>query len=113
MRPLLHLIVGIAAILLSGSRPAQGAQGLRIELKDFTQDGRTAPGWTAWAQRDEIQPRCYVDSTHFRSAPDALAISGDGNPLEYGGWAHVIGDIKPGSSTGSPPTSARSPSPTR
>jgi len=93
MRPLPHVTVGIAAILLSGTCLAQG---LRVELKDFTEDGRTDPGWTAWAQRQEIQPRCYVDTAHARSAPDALAISGDGNRLEYGGWAHVIGDIKPG-----------------
>jgi predicted amidohydrolase len=79
-----------------GSSLAQPVKDLRIELKDFTKDGQTAPGWSAWAQREEIQPKCFVDSIHFRSAPDALAISGNGNPLEYGGWAYSIGGIMPG-----------------
>ena len=96
MRTSPSLAYGILAFLLSASRPAQAAQGLRIELKDFAKEGQTDPGWSAWAQRDEIRPKCYVDTAHARSAPDALAISGDGNPLEYGGWSHVIGDIKPG-----------------
>jgi predicted amidohydrolase len=86
----------MSACLLAMSAGRSPAQGLRIELKDFSKDGQTAPGWSAWAQRDEIQPRCFVDSTRFRSAPDALAISGNGNPLEYGGWAYTIGDIRAG-----------------
>jgi len=72
------------------------AQGLRIELNDFSGDGQAAGGWSAWAQRDEVRPRCFVDSAHFRSAPAALAISGNDNPLEYGGWVHPIGGIEPG-----------------
>jgi predicted amidohydrolase len=91
------LAAGVGVLLaLAGSSPAQPASGLRIELRDFAAAGEAASGWSIWAQRDEIRPRCYVDPTHFRSAPDALAISGNGNPLEYGGWAHTIGNIKPG-----------------
>jgi predicted amidohydrolase len=82
--------------LLNFGSSALEATGLQVELKDFTKDGHIAEGWTAWAARDELLPRCFVDSTHFRSAPDALAISGNGNPLEYGGWAHVIGGIEAG-----------------
>ena len=82
--------------LLNFGSSALGAAGLQVELRDFTKDGHVAEGWTAWAARDELLPRCFVDSTHFRSAPDALAISGNGNPLEYGGWAHVIGGVEPG-----------------
>lgn len=45
-----------------------------------------ADGWKPWAPRAEIQPRCAVDREVFRSAPEALSISGDGNPAAYGGW---------------------------
>jgi predicted amidohydrolase len=81
---------------VAGPSPAQPAQGLQVELRDFAKEGRIADGWSAWAPRDEIRPKCFVDGTHFRSAPDALAISGNGNPLEYGGWAYTIGNIEAG-----------------
>jgi predicted amidohydrolase len=96
MRPFPQVAGAMLLAALSLSCPAQPAQGLRIELKDFTRDGQTAQGWTAWAQRDEVRPRCFVDTTRFRSAPDSLAISGNGNPLEYGGWSYPIGDIRAG-----------------
>jgi predicted amidohydrolase len=75
--------------------PCRGQQGgaLRLELKDFREDGRPAAGWSAWAQREEILPNCFVDTSQFRSAPNALAISGNGNPAEYGGWAYPIKGI--------------------
>jgi hypothetical protein len=41
-------------------------------------------------------PACYVDPARFRTAPSSLAIFGHGNPLEYGGWAHVISGITAG-----------------
>ena len=68
----------------------------RLELKDFSQEGSTPGGWSAFAARSEIQPRCTVDTTHFRSAPDALAISGNGNSAEYGGWVYSAGGIRAG-----------------
>ncbi len=42
--------------------------------------------WKPWAARDEIMPRCTVDTEVFRSAPDSLSISGAGNPAAHGGW---------------------------
>jgi len=42
--------------------------------------------WKPWAAREEIQPRCAVDTEVFRSAPDSLSISGAGNPAACGGW---------------------------
>jgi hypothetical protein len=82
--------------MLAGPCPAEPGQALRLQLGDFKEGGHTAAGWSAWAQREEIRPNCFVDSTHYRSAPDALAISGNGNPLEYGGWAYRIRDIVAG-----------------
>ncbi len=86
---------GLCAVLALAAS-AQAAEGLRAELKDFSGSQPGAAGWSAWAQRDEIRPRCYVDATHFRSAPSALAISGNGNPLEYGGWSHGLGPVTAG-----------------
>ncbi len=91
-----HVLAGCLMTMLAVPCPAQQGDGLRIELRDFTKDGRTAPGWTTWAEREEIQPRCFVDSVTFRSAPDALAISGNGNASEYGGWAYPVNGIRAG-----------------
>jgi len=93
MRPIPLVACAVLSALIPGACPAQTEGGLRIEMKDF---GQNAPGWTGFAQRDEIRPKFSVDTAHFRSAPDSLAISGDGNPLEYGGWGHVVGGIAPG-----------------
>jgi predicted amidohydrolase len=75
---------------------AGGDSPLRVALSKFSENGHAAAGWTAWAQRPEIQPLCYVDPVKGRPAPDALAISGNGNPIEYGGWAYVVGNISTG-----------------
>jgi predicted amidohydrolase len=85
------LIVASASLCL-----AQSSDRLRLELKDFSKDGGTAAGWSTWAARAEIQPKCFVDTAHFRSAPDALAIAGNGNPDEYGGWAYPVTGIRAG-----------------
>lgn len=50
--------------------------------------------WKTWAPREELLPRCYVDQTNFRSAPDALAISGNSNAAAYGGWYRIIPGIE-------------------
>ncbi len=51
------------------------------------QDSPAPPeGWKPWAPREEIRPRCAVDTEVFRSAPDSLSVSGDGNAAAYGGW---------------------------
>jgi predicted amidohydrolase len=74
------------------------SDGLRLQLSDFTPGtSATLPaGWRIWAPRPEIQPRCYVDTFRYRSAPNALAISGDSNAAEYGGWSYLARDIQPG-----------------
>lgn len=81
---------------LVGRCVAQAGEPLHIELRDFNKGGRTAAGWSAWAGRAEIQPKCFVDTGCFRSAPDALAISGGGNPAEYGGWAYPVTGVRAG-----------------
>jgi len=98
MRAILsHSIICAFLVLASASLcHAQPSDRLRLELSDFSKEGRTAAGWSAWAEREEIQPKCFVDAAHFRSPPDALAISGNGNPAEYGGWAYPVGGIRPG-----------------
>jgi predicted amidohydrolase len=88
----LPFLIGASLLAMAPARCRAG--DLKLELKDFTKDGRPSAYWSAWAQRDEIQPRCFIDYAHFRSAPDSLAISGIDNPLEYGGWAYTIRDIK-------------------
>ncbi len=85
-------LIACAALLaaLSGPCGGQSAPALRVDLKDAGTDLNAPAGWTPWAQRDEIRPRCYVDPARFRTAPSSLAIFGLGNPLEYGGWARTV-----------------------
>jgi predicted amidohydrolase len=52
--------------------------------------------WVAGAPRAEIEPRCFRDGSRHLSSPAALAISGDGNPLEYGGWSRRVTGIQAG-----------------
>jgi predicted amidohydrolase len=72
---------------------------LKLVLADFGSSGSegNAGGWQVWSPRAELQPRCYVDTTQFRSRPSALAISGNGNAAEYGGWSYRASSIQPGS----------------
>ena len=90
--------ISIAGALLTVALvcPCAGQSGgpLRLELRDFAANIRADGGWSAWAERDEIRPKCFVDTAHFRSAPDALAISGNGNPAEYGGWAYPVAGVR-------------------
>lgn len=92
----LAFIGGCLALALAAACRAEQAQPLRVDLRDFGAAGTAAPGWEAWAQRDEIRPRCFVDTSRFRSPPDALAISGGGNPAECGGWSYTVDGVKAG-----------------
>src|SRR5690242_16605244 len=55
-------------------------------------------GWTTWSARPETAPRTYVDPTTYRTRPGALAISGNSNAAEHGGWEYRIANIEPGKS---------------
>ena len=54
-------------------------------------------GWQTWAPRAEIAPRTFVDNVHYRTHPGSLAVSGNGNAGEHGGWERVVSGIEPGS----------------
>jgi predicted amidohydrolase len=56
----------------------------------------TGAEWETWSPRKEIMPRCYRDTLRFRSAPDSLAICGDSNASEYGGWTRRFGNVQGG-----------------
>ncbi len=58
-------------------------------------DGLPA-GWRTWAARPEMAPRTFVDLVHFRNAPGSLAISGNTNAAEYGGWEYAAAGVQPG-----------------
>src|SRR5436190_2947869 len=53
-------------------------------------------GWTAWAPRDEIAPRTFIDAVHYHGKPGSLAISGNSNPAAYGGWVYTANAIAAG-----------------
>ncbi|PYT26779.1 MAG: hypothetical protein DMG58_21800 [Acidobacteria bacterium] len=58
-------------------------------------DGLPA-GWRTWAARAEISPRTFIDLVHYRNAPGSLAISGNTNAAEYGGWEYAASGVQPG-----------------
>jgi len=58
-------------------------------------DGLPA-GWRTWAARPEIAPRTFVDLVHYRNAAGSLAISGNTNAAEYGGWEYAAAGVQPG-----------------
>jgi predicted amidohydrolase len=74
MRPL--LLLSLTATLLAG-------------------DGAPS-SWRTWAPRPEIAPRTFIDTVHYRTRPGALAISGNGNSGEHGGWERDVPAITPG-----------------
>lgn len=94
---LLKRALGICLVTTVFPFPVLG-NGVRIQLRDFSlvEHSATQPGWQTWAQREEIMPRCYVDATQFRSAPNALAIAGNSNAAEYGGWGYRLSSIQGG-----------------
>src|ERR1044072_6782677 len=52
--------------------------------------------WKAWAPRDEIAPRTFIDKAHYHSKPGSLAISGNSNPAAYGGWVYTAQGVQAG-----------------
>src|SRR5437773_43466 len=57
-------------------------------------DNGLPAGWKVWAARAETAPKTYIDTTHGRSRPGSLAISGDSNSLVYGGWQYTIPGVE-------------------
>jgi predicted amidohydrolase len=54
------------------------------------------PGWRTWAARPEIAPRTSVDQVYSRGGEGSLAISGQSNGAEYGGWERTVGGVEAG-----------------
>src|SRR5947209_9792826 len=77
------------AVLATAAPVAVRQSGFKAEP-----DGLPA-GWRTWAARPEIAPRTFVDIAHYRHAPGSLAISGNSNAAEYGGWEYTASDVKP------------------
>ena len=59
-------------------------------------EGGLPSGWTVWAARAEIATRTFVDTTHYRTEPGSLAISGNSNAAAYGGWEYLAPGISAG-----------------
>ncbi len=58
-------------------------------------DGKPA-GWKTWSARPETAPRVFVDRLHYRAHAGSLAISGNSNAAEHGGWERQVSGIEPG-----------------
>src|SRR5260370_10539338 len=87
MRPL-------ALVLLTG---ALSAASLPVHETGFTAGPNGLPeGWGVWSPRAEIAPRTFLDPERYRTRPSALAISGDGNAAEYGGWERTVPGVEAG-----------------
>ena len=82
--------------LLFGVMAAVGsAASLSVHQSAFVANpGGTPAGWTTWSARPETAPRTYVDSTTYRSRPGSLAISGNSNAAEHGGWEYRVAGVE-------------------
>lgn len=54
------------------------------------------PGWTLWSARPETAPRVFVDALHYRTDGGSLAISGNSNGSEHGGWERRVAGVEAG-----------------
>src|SRR5579872_5213523 len=90
-RNILPLGVLVSSLLL--------AAPLHVQQSAFTAGPDGLPfGWTQWSARADTAPRTFVDPSQYRTRPGSLAISGNGNASEHGGWHYQVPDIEPGKS---------------
>ncbi len=85
----------VVSLLFSAVLALSGPLSVRESGFQAGPDG-LPEGWTTWAARTEIAPRTFVDHTHDRGQPGALAVSGNSNPAAHGGWVRRIAGIEPG-----------------
>lgn len=86
-----------AAFLLLGAFAMSAPAQVHLKLSQFSGAADSRPaGWTVWSPRAEIAPRAFVDTVHYRTSPSSLAISGNSNAAEFGGWEYNARDIEPG-----------------
>ncbi|HEY1793932.1 MAG TPA: carbon-nitrogen hydrolase family protein [Opitutaceae bacterium] len=55
-----------------------------------------AGGWSAFAGRAELMPRCDSGAPRSPGSAPVLRIEGAGSPIEYGGWTRTQAGITPG-----------------
>lgn len=73
------------------------AASLHIHESGFAAAKDSTPsGWTVWSARPETAPRTFVDPLRCRTGPGSLAISGNSNIAEHGGWERQVPGIEPG-----------------
>jgi predicted amidohydrolase len=83
-----------AFVLLSG---AIWAAPVHLHETGFAAGPNGMPdGWTVWSPRAEISPRTFLDPVRYRTKAASLAISGNGNAAEFGGWQRVVDGIDVG-----------------
>lgn len=88
MKPLLFCVL---ACTLSAAGP------LRVHESGFAAGSNGSPdGWTTWSARPETAPRTFVDPSQYRGRPGSLAISGNSNAAEHGGWEYRVAGIEAG-----------------
>lgn len=58
--------------------------------------GGVPAGWRTWSARSEIAPHTFIDTVHSRGGEGSLAISGNSNGAEYGGWERTVSGIEAG-----------------
>jgi predicted amidohydrolase len=88
----------VALLIIGLCLAAQAVAGpLNVRLSGFKPtEGGLPPGWKTWAPRAEVMPRTFIDTVHFRTGPGSLAVSGNSNPAELGGWEYLIEGVRPG-----------------
>src|SRR5260370_39078863 len=86
----LRLVLPLCFAVLACAAP------LHVQQAGFKPGADGLPaGWRTWAARPEIAPRTFVDLVHYRNAPGSLAISGNTNAAEYGGWEYPAPGVQP------------------
>ncbi len=52
--------------------------------------------WSAWAPREKVEPRVFVEADGGPGGRVALVLAGGGNPLACGCWRLPLSGLKPG-----------------
>ncbi len=74
-----------------------GAAPLDVHQSAFKPGVNGLPvGWSVYGARAEITPKTFVDTTRYRTVPGSLAISGNSNAAEYGGWTYLAPQVVAG-----------------
>jgi predicted amidohydrolase len=85
------------SVLLFAFSAIGAAGSLHVHQTAFKAAANGYPlGWNVWSARTEIAPKTFIDATHYRTEPGSLAISGNSNPAEYGGWEYLAPGMAPG-----------------